>query len=90
MSELAHRTFTKDEQTKIQTLVKEGIKVKREVDSLNDGLNEAVREIAKQLDIKPKLLSGAIRAGHKEDLQTKKDEVSDVEEIMVIAGIKSA
>lgn len=87
MSELENRTFTKDDQTKIREVINQSVKTMNEVDALREGMRDTIKSVADQLGIKPKALNGAIRAAYKQNLQDKKDEVSDVEELLNIAGL---
>ena len=43
--------------TRLKHLVTEGVRVKQEVEDLNEGLKETVKAVAEELEIKPKLLN---------------------------------
>lgn len=89
MSDLAHRTFTADEKTKLKNCIGEAVKILQEVSDLKGGLSDVIKEVAEQLDVKPKLINAAIRIAYKQDLAEKQGEMSDVEELLVVAGIQS-
>ena len=66
----------------------EGVRVKQEVDSLNEGLKETVKAISEELDLKPSLLNKAIRIAYKGDLQIHANELEDVETILDAIGMR--
>lgn len=90
MSELANRTFTADEKAKVKNTVQMAVKTLREIGDLREGLSDTVKAVAEQLDVKPKLINGAIRAAYKQDLLERRANLSDVEEILEMAGLKGA
>ena len=50
-------TIGPEQKTKLVTLINEGAKVMQEMDDLKAGLNDTVKHIAQELDIKPTILS---------------------------------
>ena len=70
------------ELVKLRQLIEEGVKVKQEVQILNEGLSETVKDIGKELDIKPALLNQAIRAFMKSNIGDQRDDLDTVEEIL--------
>ena len=76
------------DKTRIKHLVSEGVRVKQEVDSLNEGLKETVKAISEELDLKPSLLNKAIRIAYKGDLQVHTDELEDIEMILSAIGMR--
>ncbi len=76
------------DKTRLKHLVSEGVRVKQEVDSLNEGLKETVKAISEELDLKPSLLNKAIRIAYKGDLQVHTDELEDIEMILGAIGMR--
>jgi hypothetical protein len=76
------------DKTRLKHLVSEGVRVKQEVDSLNEGLKETVKAISEELDLKPSLLNKAIRIAYKGDLQVHTDELEDIEMILSAIGMR--
>ena len=76
------------DKTRLKHLVSEGVRVKQEVDSLNEGLKETVKAISEELDLKPSLLNKAIRIAYKGDLQVHADELEDIEMILSAIGMR--
>ena len=66
----------------------EGVRVRQEVDMLNEGLRETVKAIAEELELKPSLLNKAIRIAYKGDLQVHTNELDDVESILDAIGMR--
>jgi hypothetical protein len=76
------------DKVRLKHLVSEGVRVKQEVESLNEGLKETVKAIAEELEIKPSLLNKAIRIAYKGDLQIHANELEDVETILDAIGMR--
>lgn len=80
------RSFSDAETTKLKELITEGIQIMQETDTLKEGLSDTVKAIAEELDVKPALINKAIRTAYKADLADKKDQMSDLEDILVAVG----
>ena len=50
------RVFSSEEKAKLTQLINEGLTVLQEVDDLNEGLNDTVKAIAEEMQIKPAVL----------------------------------
>jgi hypothetical protein len=69
-----NRSFNGDAKIKLTQLINEGMQVMQEVEDLNTGLNETIKAIAEELEIKPATLKKAIRIAHKARLgETNRD-----------------
>ena len=53
---MSDRVFSSEDKAKLTQLVNEGITVMQEVDDLNDGLNDTIKAIAEEMQIKPTVL----------------------------------
>jgi len=80
------RMFSGDEKIKIKKLFTEGIQVLSEVNALNEGLNETVKAIAEELDMKPGVLKKALRIAYKNEFAKEQDAFTEVEEVLEVAG----
>ena len=79
-------TFSGDQKIKIKQLIQEGMTVLHEVDTLNEGLNDTIKAIAEELNIKPSILKKAVKIAHKAEFgQTQRDH-SVLETILEAAG----
>ena len=69
-----NRTFNGEAKIKLTQLINEGMATMHEIDTLQGGLNDTIKAVAEELEIKPSTLKKAIRIAHKATLgQTNKD-----------------
>ena len=69
-----NRTFNGEAKIKLTQIVNEGMHVLHEIDTLNGGLNDTIKAVADELEIKASTLKKAIKIAHKASLgQTNKD-----------------
>jgi transposase-like protein len=69
-----NRTFNGEAKIKLTQLINEGMQVMQEVEDLNTGLNETIKAIAEELEIKPATLKKAVKIAHKARLgETNRD-----------------
>ena len=80
------RTFNAEAKTKLTQLVNEGITVLQEVDTLREGLNDTIKAIAEELEIKPSILKKAISIAHKSRLNETNQENATLNEILETVG----
>ena len=59
------RNFSAEQKAKLTQLINEGMQVMMEVETLNGGLNDTVKAIAEELEIKPAVLKRAIKVAYK-------------------------
>ena len=50
------KTFNGDQKIKLTQLINEGMQVLHEIDTLSEGLNDTIKAIAEELEIKPATL----------------------------------
>jgi len=68
------RMFSGEQKLKLTQIINEGMTVLHEIETLNEGLNDTVKAIAEELEIKPAILKKAIKIAHKAKLgETNKD-----------------
>lgn len=69
-----NRSFSGDAKIKLTQLINEGMTVLQEVEDLNAGLNDTIKAVAEELEIKPATLKKAIKIAHKSKLgETNRD-----------------
>ena len=61
------RMFSGDEKAKIKKLFAEGMQVMGEVNALTEGLNDTIKSIAEEIDIKPSVLKKAMKIAFKNE-----------------------
>lgn len=80
------KTFSGDQRIKLVQIVNEGMATLHEIDTLQGGLNDTIKAVAEELEIKPSVLKKAIRLAHKAGLtQTNKDH-DDLNTILETVG----
>jgi len=62
---MSSRMFSAEQKAKLTQLINEGIAVMQEVEDLTAGLNDTVKAIAEELEVKPAVLKKAIRIAQK-------------------------
>ena len=80
------RMFSGDEKAKIKKLFAEGIQVMSEVSALNEGLNETIKAIAEEINMKPGVLKKALRIAYKNEFEKEQTAFTEVEEVLEVAG----
>lgn len=80
------RIFSDSEKTKITQIVAEGINVTSEIETLRGGLNDTVKALASELDIKPSILKKAIRVAYKSQQEQQREEFNELEAVLEMAG----
>ena len=80
------RTFNAEATVKLKQLINEGISVLQEVETLNEGLNDTVKAIAEELEIKPSILKKAIKVAHKQRLNETNEENEELNTILETVG----
>ena len=79
-------TFSGDQKIKIKRVVEESMRVMYEIDTLRDGMNETIKAIAEELNIKPGVLKKAVRLAHKASLHEENKNHDVVNTILEAAG----
>ena len=80
------RTFNAEATVKLKQLINEGISVLQEVETLNEGLNDTVKAIAEELEIKPSILKKAIKVAYKQTLNNTNEENEELNTILETVG----
>jgi DNA-binding MarR family transcriptional regulator len=83
---MTQKIFSGDQKIKLTQLVNEGMTVLHEIDTLNEGLNDTVKAIAEELEVKPSVLKKAIRVAHKASLTQTNQENEELNTILETVG----
>tara|TARA_B100001094_G_C18153767_1_gene785238 strand:- start:379 stop:633 length:255 start_codon:yes stop_codon:yes gene_type:complete len=81
-------TIGPEEKNKLMTIIGEGSKVLQEVQDLQEGLRDTVKHVASELDIKPGILSKAIKVAHKQSFSEEEHDFEELEAILDAVGKK--
>jgi len=83
---MSSRVFNSEEKAKLTQLVNEGLTVMQEVDDLNEGLNDTIKAIAEEMQVKATVLKKAVRTAYKSDFQKHSDDHEQLETILATVG----
>lgn len=80
------RVFNQDEKIKLTQLINQGLSTLNEIETLNCGLNDTVKAIAEELEIKPSVLKKAVRTAYKSTLTQTNEENEELNTILQTVG----
>jgi hypothetical protein len=80
------RNFNVEQTKKLTQIINEGCQVMHEIETLTGGLNDTVKAIAEELDIKPNILKKAIKLAHKSEFGREQQDHELLEQILVTVG----
>lgn len=83
---MPQRMFSPEEKAKVKKLFAEGMQVMSEVAALNEGLNDTIKSIAEELDMKPATLKKALKIAYKNEFEKEQNAFTEVEEVLEVAG----
>ena len=80
------KAFGAPEQAKIKQIVAEGMTVMQEIQDLTEGLNDTIKAVAEELEVKPAILKKAIKLAHKATFGQEKQDHETLETILETVG----
>jgi hypothetical protein len=80
------KNFNTEQVKKLNQVINEGMTVMHEIETLTGGLNDTVKAIAEELDIKPNVLKKAIRLAHKSEFGREQQDHELLEQILTTVG----
>jgi hypothetical protein len=83
---MSDRVFTSEQTNKLTQIINEGISVMSEIETLTGGLNDTIKAIAEELEIKPSILKKAIKLAHKSEFGREQQDHELLEQILVQVG----
>ena len=83
---MEQKTFNGDQKIKLIQIINEGMQVLHEIETLNGGLNDTVKAIAEELEVKPAILKKAIKLAHKAEFGREKQDHEILETILETVG----
>ena len=81
-----NQSFNNEAKIKLTQLFNEGMTVLQEVEDLNAGLNDTIKAIAEELEIKPALLKKALKIAHKAGSTDTNKDHEDLNTILETVG----
>ena len=76
------KVFGDPEKAKIRQLISEGVTVLQEVQVLTEGLNDTIKAVAEELEVKPAQLNKVIKIAHKANLNDVRADFEEVENLL--------
>jgi hypothetical protein len=78
--------YSGEQKAKLTQLINEGMQVMQEVETLSEGLNDTIKAIAEELEVKPAVLKKAIRIAHKAELGKHNADHQELNDILETVG----
>ncbi len=82
------RVITPEQGAELKQIVNEGVAIMQEVEDLNEGLNETIKAVAEEMEIKPAILKKAIKTAQKGTYSTQADDFDTLDTILDVVGRK--
>ena len=79
-------TFTGDQKLKLTQLINEGMQILHEIDTIQGGLNDTIKAVAEELNVKSSVLKKAIKVAHKAEFGKTQKEQELLETILITVG----
>jgi hypothetical protein len=83
---MSSRMFSSEQKAKLNQVFNEGISVLQEIEDLTGGLNDTIKAVAEELEIKPAVLKKAIKIAQKSKLTDTNAEHEDLNDILQTVG----
>ena len=80
------KVFGSVEQAKLKQIISEGITVMQEVEDLTSGLNDTIKAVAEELEVKPALIKKAIKIAQKNSWADVHEDFDILETIVTVTG----
>jgi DNA-binding MarR family transcriptional regulator len=78
--------FSGDQKMKLVQIINEGMHVLQEIDDLSVGLNETIKAIAEEMNLKPSILKKAIKIAAKSQLGEVNKDHEDLNAVLETVG----
>ena len=83
---MSARMFSAEQKAKLNQIMNEGMAVMQEVEDLTAGLNDTIKAVAEELEIKPATLKKAIKIAQKSKLGETNAEHEELNDILETVG----
>jgi transposase-like protein len=83
---MSSRMFSNEQKAKLTQIINEGIGVLQEIEDLTAGLNDTVKAIAEEMEIKPATLKKAIKIAQKSKLTDTNADHDELNTILETVG----
>jgi len=83
---MSDRVFTAEQTMKLTQILNEGSQVMHEIETLTGGLNDTIKAVAEEMEIKPAILKKAIKLAHKAEFGREQQDHELLETILTTVG----
>ena len=83
---MTSRMFSNEQRAKLTQIVNEGVSVLQEIEDLTAGLNDTIKAVAEELEVKPAILKKAIKIAQKSKLTDTNAEHEELNDILETVG----
>jgi hypothetical protein len=83
---MSDHMFTGEQKAKLTQIINEGMQVMHEIETLSGGLNDTIKAVAEEMEIKPAVLKKAIKIAHKAEFGKAKQDHELLETILETVG----
>ena len=83
---MSDRSFNGEAKLKLTQIINEGMQVMHEIDTLQGGLNDTIKAVAEELEVKPAILKKAIKLAHKAEFGKEQQDHELLEQILTTVG----
>lgn len=80
------KIFSSEQKAKLTQLVNEGIAVLTEIEDLTGGLNDTIKAVAEELEVKPAILKKAIKIAQKSKFTETNADHETLQDILETVG----
>jgi transposase-like protein len=80
------RVFNSEEKIKLTQLMNEGLSVMQEVETLQGGLNDTIKAVAEEMEIKPSTLKRALKIAYNSRIAETIEENEELNHILETVG----
>jgi hypothetical protein len=78
--------FSGEQTKKLESMINEGMAVMQEIETLTGGLNDTIKAVAEELEIKPGILKKAVRLAYKSEFGREQQDHELLETILTQTG----
>ena len=83
---MSDKIFSGEQKLKLTQIINEGMTVMHEIETLTGGLNDTIKAVAEEMEIKPAVLKKAIKVAHKAEFGKAKQDHELLETILETVG----
>lgn len=79
-------SISSNDKARLREVFDSGIAILTEIETLRGGLTDTLKALAGELDVKPAVISRALKSAYKNNIAEQKDAIDEVELLLEAAG----